>query len=102
MKAGDAGPDRANDDDNANGSGGARAIAVLWPSFLVAVLAEFAIFALVDPAAVHLPGDEPLSRPAAYTIGFFTLWALAAASSALTLHFARGPVPAPGRPTLMP
>ena len=77
---------------NGNGNGArrlARTIAVLWPSFLVAALAEFAIFAVVDPAAVHLPAGEPLSRPAAYTIGFFAFWALGAASSALTLYFAR-------------
>jgi hypothetical protein len=64
-------------------------IAVLWPSFLVAAVAEFAIFAVVDPAAVHLPAGEPLSRPAAYTIGFFAFWVLGALSSALTLYFAR-------------
>ena len=68
---------------------GPRVIAVLWPSFLVAALAEFFIFALLDPAAMHLPGGEALSRPAAYTIGFFVFWALGALSSALTLYFAR-------------
>ena len=88
--------------DNGNGNGArrvARAIAVLWPSFLVAALAEFAIFAVVDPAAVHLPTEDPLSRPAAYTIGFFAFWMIGALSSALTLFFARqdGAVPARAR-----
>ena len=81
---------------NGNGNGArtlARSIAVLWPSFLVAALAEFAVFAVVDPAAVHLPAGEPLSRPAAYTIGFFAFWGLGALSSALTLYYARSDVP---------
>jgi hypothetical protein len=90
---------------NGNGSGVrrlARAIAVLWPSFLVAALAEFFIFAVVDPAAVHLPAGEPLSRPAAYTIGFFAFWALGALSSALTLYFAHSEAPAAPRPREWP
>ena len=84
-----------------NGNGerrAARAIAVLWPSFLVAALAEFALFAVIDPAAVHLAGDEPLSRPATYTIGFFAFWALGAVSSALTLYFTRQDAAAVPRP----
>ena len=94
-----------NGNGNGNGNGRAgspRAIAVLWPSFLVAALAEFAIFALIDPAAVHLPAGEPLSRPAAYTIGFFAFWALGALSSSLTLYFSRAPVPAAVRSTEAP
>jgi hypothetical protein len=68
-----------------------RAIAVLWPSFLVAAAAEFVVFALVDPGALHLPwGGEPLSRPAAYTVGFFVFWALGALSSLTTLYLTRG------------
>lgn len=64
-------------------------MAVFWPSFLVAALAEFAIFAVVDPAALHLPWGETVSRPGAYTIGFFTFWMLGALSSGLTLYFAQ-------------
>ena len=69
-----------------------RAIAVLWPSFLVAALAEFVFFALVDPATIHAAG-EPLSRPAAYTVGFFAFWALGALSSTITLGLAQGRAP---------
>ena len=64
-----------------------RGIAVLWPSFLVAAGAEFVIFALVDPATVHLPWGGPLPRTAAYTVGFFAFWTLGAVSSLLTLLF---------------
>ena len=81
-------------DDDEGRNGMPRAIAVLWPSFMVAALAEFTIFALLDPAAMHLPGGEALSRPAAYTVGFFVFWALGALSSGLTLHFAQDRTPA--------
>jgi len=86
----------ADDDERRNGM--RRTIAVLWPSFMVAALAEFVIFALLDPAAMHLPGGEALSRPAAYTVGFFVFWALGALSSGLTIHFAQDGTPAAPRP----
>ena len=58
---------------------------VLWPSFLVAVVAEGLFFSTIDPlelsiVARHL-GD---SREAAYTVGFFVFWGLLAASSTIT------------------
>ena len=82
----------ADDDERRNGM--QRTIAVLWPSFMVAALAEFVIFALLDPAAMHLQGGEALARPAAYSVGFFAFWALGALSSGLTLHFAQDRTPA--------
>ena len=91
--------------DGSNGGNGTsrtvvRAIGVLWPSFLVASLAEFAVFAFVDPASVHLPSGETLSRPAVYPLAFFGFWALGALSSAMTL-FLTGAEPAspPARAT---
>jgi hypothetical protein len=54
---------------------------ILWPSFLAAGMAEAVLFTLVDPA------DFGASRPAVYSIGFFALWGLGAASSALTCFF---------------
>jgi len=65
-------------------------MAAAWPSFLVALCAEFVFFALVDPAELPVLGlQPPLSRPAVYTFGFFAFWALGALSSALTLFFAQ-------------
>ena len=85
-----------NGDGNGNGYGlllgPPRPVAVLWPAFVIAAFAEFVVFALLDPAALHLPSGESMSRPAAYTVGFFVFWALGALSSALTLYLLRGPV----------
>ena len=62
-----------------------RAIWVLWPSFIVGGIAEGIFFTLFDPMDLHLFGEPlGLSRTAAYTIGFFAFWLLAAASSAFT------------------
>lgn len=67
-----------------------RAIWVLWPSFLVAAVAEMAFFALFDPGELSLFGQPlELSSTAVYSIGFFLFWAFAAASSALSLYLGR-------------
>ena len=80
-------------DGNANGNGAParrlRAVlAILWPSFVAAAVAEFVIFAAVDPAGLHTPAGDAVSRPAAYTLGFLAFWTLGAMSSALTLYLA--------------
>jgi hypothetical protein len=73
-----------------------RWIWILWPSFLVAIVAEGVFFSLFDPVEVtildfHIPPD----RTAAYTIGFFAFWFLGAASSACTCWLQRKPPPQP-------
>jgi hypothetical protein len=65
------------------------AIHILWPSFIVAGIAEVAFFTLFDPVELHLVAEtlgftSPLGW---YTIGFLLFWAFAAASSALTCYF---------------
>lgn len=55
-----------------------KAIWILWPSFVVAGVAEVLFFTLLDPRELGV------SRPVAYTVGFFLFWTLAAASSAFT------------------
>ena len=59
---------------------------VLWPSFLIAAIAEAAFFAAIDPQEILFFG-EPLaiSTEGIYTLGFFVIWAFCAASSALTV-----------------
>lgn len=58
---------------------------VLWPSFLVAAVAEGIFFTVVDPQELYLFGEVVhLSRTATYSIGFFGFWAICAASSLLT------------------
>ena len=56
---------------------------ILWPSFLAAGAAEVLLFTFVDPA------DFEASRMTVYSLGFFALWLVAAASSALTCFFQR-------------
>ncbi|HCX32194.1 MAG TPA: hypothetical protein DHV08_00690 [Rhodocyclaceae bacterium] len=69
-----------------------RMIVVLWPSFLIAVVADVVFFALFDPS--HLLRQEDAfvgSNLAAYTVGFFLFWLMGIGSSSLTCHFQRSP-----------
>jgi hypothetical protein len=71
-------------------SAGKRLIWILWPSFIVAGIAEGVFFTLFDPTDLALfDSPIPASRTAIYSVGFFAFWALAAASSALTCFFQR-------------
>jgi len=65
---------------------------VLWPSFLVAGIAEIVFFTVIDPQQLYLFG-EPVrySETATYSIGFFGFWLVGAASSLTTLFFQRSP-----------
>ena len=67
-----------------------RALWVLWPSFLAAGIAEAVFFTIFDPVDLSglWSGLGP-SRIAAYSEGFFLLWACTAASSGLTLFLQR-------------
>ena len=66
---------------------------IMWPAFLAACLLEALVYAVVDPAEIHLPGRfaEP-GRPGIYTAAFFVFWLIGMASSALVLWLA-GSVP---------
>ena len=60
--------------------------AVLWPAFLGAALADAILFTLIDPDTIMLFGaDQSVSRPAAYTVGFFVFWLIIIAASVTTL-----------------
>ena len=65
-----------------------KLIWILWPSFIVAGVAEVVFFTAFDPQELIVFG-EPVawSRTAVYSIGFFVFWALTAATSALTCFF---------------
>lgn len=65
-----------------------KLIQVLWPSFLVAGVAEIIFFTVVNPQELYLLG-EPVhfSAIATYSIGFFGFWLVCAASSLTTLFF---------------
>ena len=63
-----------------------RAMAILWPSFIMAGVLEALVFALVDPANLHWFGGEQvqLSASAIYTLAFFVFWGVIAVSGVLT------------------
>ncbi len=65
---------------------GRRALAVLWPAFLMAGVLEMLVFAFVDPQALHWLGGAPvdLDRTAVYTIAFFMFWVVIGLSGAIT------------------
>ncbi|RJF96113.1 hypothetical protein [Noviherbaspirillum saxi] len=60
---------------------------VLWPSFLVAIIAEGFFFSLFDPHDLALVGTHIDVPPlAVYTIGFFCFWAFCSLASMLTCY----------------
>jgi len=67
-----------------------RLIWVLWPSFIVAGIAEVLFFTVIDPQELYLFG-EPVgfSRMTIYTLGYFAFWAICAASSLFTCFIQR-------------
>lgn len=62
-----------------------RILWVLWPSFVIAGIAEGIFFTVVDPQELYLFGQPvQFSKIATYSIGFFGFWLVCAASSLLT------------------
>ncbi|HYD95826.1 MAG TPA: hypothetical protein VEC01_10910 [Noviherbaspirillum sp.] len=66
---------------------------VLWPSFLVAIVAEGFFFSLFDPNDLSLfGGTYPDVQPlAVYTLGFFCFWAFCSLASMLTCYLMGSP-----------
>ncbi len=65
-----------------------RISAVLWPAFLCAGAATGVFFTFFDPVVLlACEGEPPMTRMAAYTLGFFMFWSLCTASSAGTSYF---------------
>jgi len=61
-------------------------ILVLWPSFLIAGVAEIFFFTVFNPQELYLFGEPVEYTPiATYSIGFFGFWLACAASSMLTV-----------------
>lgn len=83
-----------------------KLIWILWPSFIVAGIAEALFFTIVDPQELYLFGEAvQLSSMATYSIGFFAFWVVCAASSMSTCFLQRTaaeinrcPLPARQRP----
>jgi hypothetical protein len=67
---------------------------VLWPAFLMSIVAEGVFFSMIDPQELDVVGLHLAdSREAAYTIGFFVFWGLFTISSGLTYLLAHGGQP---------
>lgn len=65
-----------------------KAISVLWPSFVTAIVASGLFFSAFNPRdLVPFNLDIDISPLAAYSIGFFVFWLLAIVSSYGTLYF---------------
>jgi hypothetical protein len=66
-----------------------KCIAILWPSFLVAIVATGLFFSAFDPDDLY-PFGEPteISRMGVYSIGFLSFWLVSAVSGIGTLYFA--------------
>ena len=70
------------------------ALLILWPSFLVAILAEGFFFSLFDPADLMLVGGHVDLPPiAAYTMGFFFFWSFCAIASMISIYLIRTEAP---------
>ncbi len=74
------------------------ALVVLWPSFLVAAVAEGFFFSMFDPHDLSISGIHPELPPIAiYTAGFFFFWAFCSLASMLTCYLV---LPGARRPPL--
>jgi len=66
------------------------AMLILWPSFLVAIMAEGFFFSLFDPVDFLLVGGHVDLPPiAAYTIGFFFFWSFCSLAAMLSCYLLR-------------
>ena len=64
---------------------------IMWPSFLVSILAEGLLFSVVHPTDLLFFGHHPnISDEGVYTIGFFIIWIFCSFSSALTAYILPG------------
>jgi len=70
-----------------------KCLQVLWPSFMVAALAEMVFFMVIDPQELFLFGEPVYYSPlTTYSIGFFGFWLICAASSLTTIFLQRSAV----------
>jgi len=67
-----------------------KCLQVLWPSFMVAALAEMVFFIVIDPQELFLFGKPVHYSPlTTYSVGFFCFWLICAASSLTTIFLQR-------------
>ena len=65
---------------------GRRAMAIVWPAFLMAAVLEIIVFAMVDPASLHWIDGAPveLGATTVYSLAFFVFWGVIATAGLLT------------------
>ncbi len=69
-----------------------KVLLVLWPSFVVAGIAEGVFFTVIDPQELYLFGQPVhFSKLATYSIGFLGFWVVCAGSSLMTWFLLLGP-----------
>ncbi len=62
-------------------------LTILWPSFLAAGVGVGIVFTLLDPMEFTVMGDHiRVSRITVYSVGFFVMWVITAAASAMTAY----------------
>ena len=65
---------------------------ILWPSFLVSIMAEGCFFSIFEPhELLQLAELHELPAIAGYTIGFFFFWVLCSLASSLTYYLTHVP-----------
>ena len=63
-----------------------RLMCIAWPAFLVTVILEGLVFAVIDPMDIHFVAEGfELSRQGFYTLAFFVFWGVIALASALSI-----------------
>ena len=61
------------------------AMAILWPSFLMAVVLEGLVFSSLDPGEFHFGQlTTDVSPQAIYTLAFFVFWGIISTSGAIS------------------
>jgi hypothetical protein len=69
-----------------------RWMCIAWPAFLVTVLLEGLVFAVIDPMDLHYVAEGfEMSRQGFYTLAFFVFWGIIALSSALSVFLMSPP-----------
>ena len=70
-----------------------RAMAIVWPAFLMAGVLEVLVFAVVDPGDLHWFRGPRIgwSTQAIYTISFLIFWGVTTATGLLTALMMQGP-----------
>lgn len=67
-----------------------KLVAIFWPSFIVAGIANALVFTVIDPhEIVGTSWFANLDRYEAYTVGFLFLWVATACACYLTCYFQR-------------